>query len=184
MFSASTGCRTSAAPGSGWLRKRRASAAGSRPSRSCPTTRQSTNFTSRLRTNPSSEVYARRGLIWKGKGELDIAIADYTEAIRLDPKFASAYDNRAWLRATAIDVKFRDGRRAVESATCACELTEWKDANKIDTLAAAYAEAGDFDAAVRWEEKAQGSYYDEKDKEEWRARLELYRAKMPYRDDS
>ena len=37
--------------------------------------------------------------------------------------------------------RFRDGRRAMEVATHGCELTDWKDGNIMDTLAAAYAEA-------------------------------------------
>ena len=39
-------------------------------------------------------AYDNRGLIWQEKGDLDKAIADYTEAIRLDPKYAMAYDSR------------------------------------------------------------------------------------------
>jgi tetratricopeptide (TPR) repeat protein len=46
----------------------------------------------------NSSAYFGRGVAWGGKSDYDRAIADYTEAIRLDPKNANAYNNRgnAW----------------------------------------------------------------------------------------
>lgn len=41
-------------------------------------------------------AYSYRGLARQAKGNLDQAIADYTEAIRIDPKLAAAYNNRGW----------------------------------------------------------------------------------------
>ena len=52
----------------------------------------------------------------------------------------------------------------------------------LDTLAAASAEAGDFDAAVKWQEKVQGLYWDALDKEHGLARLTLYREEAVSRD--
>ena len=62
-------------------------------------------------------------------------------------------------------------------------MTQWKEAYAIGTLAAAMAEEGKFDAAVKHEEKALGRYKDEKDREDGRKRLALYRAKEAYRDE-
>jgi tellurite resistance protein len=45
-------------------------------------------------------------------------------------------------------------QQALTDATAACKLMDWKDENMIDTLAMACAEVGDFDSAVRYEEKA------------------------------
>ena len=36
------------------------------------------------------------GIMWKTKGEYDKAIADYNEALRLDPKRVVTYDNRGY----------------------------------------------------------------------------------------
>ena len=135
-----------------------------------------------IRLDPKdARAYNNRGNAWQLQRDYEKAIADYGEAIRLDPKDAMAYHKRAWLWATCPDEKHRDGKRAVESATRACELSEWKDANDLDTLAAAYAESGDFAKAVEWQEKAHKLYSDE-DKKKWGKLLDLYRDKKPYRD--
>ncbi len=75
-----------------------------------------------------------------------------------------------------------DGKRAVESATKACELSNGKDPNSIDTLAAACAEAGDFDQAVKRQSQAIDLLTDAKEKEDFVTRLKLYREKKPYRE--
>ena len=75
----------------------------------------------------------------------------------------------------------RDGKSAVAFATKACELTEWKDPGSLETLAAACAESGEFDAAVKWQTKAIGLLSDEKQQEHYGTRLTLYQQRKPYR---
>ena len=118
----------------------------------------------------------------RGKASTTRPSPTSTRSIRLDPGKAPGVQPSAWIRATCPDAKYRDGKQAVASATRACELTEWKDAITLDTLAAAYAEAGDFDAAVKWQTKANAMFPEGKDKSEGEARLKLYQARKPYRE--
>jgi tetratricopeptide (TPR) repeat protein len=135
-----------------------------------------------IRLDPElAAAYGNRGDAWKGKKEYDRVIADYGEAIRLDPKNATPYNGRAWVWATCPDAKHRDGKRAVESSTRACELSGWKDAYHVGTLATSQAEAGDFAKAVEFQEEANALYADPEDKKQGEMRLRLYRDKKPYR---
>jgi tetratricopeptide (TPR) repeat protein len=63
-------------------------------------------------------------------------------------------DELAWLLATYPDSKSRDGSEAVGLAERACVLTERRIPALLDTLAAAYAEAGDFPRAISTAEEA------------------------------
>jgi tetratricopeptide (TPR) repeat protein len=127
-------------------------------------------------------AYSNRGLAWSDKKDYDKAIADYNEAITLDPAVAWAYNNRAWLMATCPVAKYRDGKMAVESAKTACELSEWREPYHIGTLAAAHAEAANFDEAVKWQTKANAVYTDADDRRDGEERIKLYRDKKPYRE--
>jgi len=82
------------------------------------------------------------------------AIANYQEALRLQPDDAQVLNNLAWLLATCSDKNIRDGQRGVQLAKRACELTEFEKTMFIGTLAAAYAEAGRFDQAIATAQRA------------------------------
>jgi tetratricopeptide (TPR) repeat protein len=141
------------------------------------------DYNEAIRLDPEPAMsFNNRGNVWRLKKDFDKAIADFNESIRLDPKLRLAFSNRAWIWATCPDAKLRNGRTAVESATRSCELTKWKEANCMGTLAAAYAEAGDFAKAVEYQEKANKLYTDAQDREKGEERLRLYKHKKPYRD--
>lgn len=65
------------------------------------------------------------------------------EAMTLAPKQAAAAKNLSWVYATCPDHHFRNGKKAVELARRACDLTDWSDANCRAALADAYLEDGD-----------------------------------------
>ena len=129
----------------------------------------------------SSQAHNNLGLVQFRQGKFVEAAAHCNEAIRLDPGYAESLNNRTMMLAACPEAKYRDGQRAVESATRACELTVWQQPGHLDTLAAAYAEAGDFDAAVAWQTRAIGFLKDETKQDDYRSRLVLYQAKKPYR---
>jgi tetratricopeptide (TPR) repeat protein len=142
-------------------------------------------FDDAIRLDPDgASTYTGRGYAWSQKKDFEKAIADYDKAIRLDPDAFDALNGRAWLWSTCPDPKYRDGKKAVETAKKACELTEYAEAMILDTLAAASAETGDFDSAVKWQAKALELLKDEKERSDFRARLELYQQKKPYRQSA
>jgi tetratricopeptide (TPR) repeat protein len=129
-----------------------------------------------------ARTFFNRGVARSKRKEYDKAIKDYDEAIRIRPRDAASLNELAWLLATCPDAKCRDGKRSVELATKACQLSEWKNGIYIDTLAAAYAEAGNFDEALKWQEKAmQDPEFANAYGQEVKERLALYGNNKPYR---
>jgi tetratricopeptide (TPR) repeat protein len=140
------------------------------------------DYSAAIRIDPHDALaYRARGDAWRDKLKYDEALADYSEAIRLDPTSAESLNNRAWLLATCPDAGFRDGKEAVRSAIKACDLTQWKIASLLDTLSAAYAEAGQFDDAVKSQEWAIALLTTEAEKADYRTRLTLYASRQPFR---
>jgi WD40 repeat protein/serine/threonine protein kinase len=127
-----------------------------------------------------AKAHYRRATFCVSSGEIEEALTEYTAAIRQNPGLEQAYNARAWIQATANEGRFRDGRNAVLDATKACDLTEWKSWQFIDTLAAAYAEAGEFGQALKWQTKAH-EFAPEREKGDLAKRLELYQSGTAYR---
>jgi len=140
------------------------------------------NFPERIQSvrRHLSWQYFQRGSTNASEEDYDEAIADYESAVKADPGYALACNNLAWLQATCPEGEFRNGVQAVEKATRACELTNWKNASYIDTLAAACAEAGNFDEAIKWQKKAVDLLPKEQRSRYHKAKVKLYQAGQPY----
>jgi serine/threonine protein kinase/Tfp pilus assembly protein PilF len=140
--------------------------------------------------NDLSYNYTQLANVLRKAGRLEEAEQAEQKAMEIKQKLLSVEDPKmlnllAWEQATSPRAELRNGAKAIEYATKACELTEWKNANFIDTLAAAYAEAGDFDSAIKWQKKAI-DLLTEKDpaerRGEFEARLKLYQSSKPFRE--
>ncbi|HVK12282.1 MAG TPA: tetratricopeptide repeat protein [Gemmataceae bacterium] len=142
------------------------------------------DFNTSLELRETDTAYRNRAQAYVKKKEYVKAARDFRDAANLNPQSAINLNALAWHLCTAPDSNARDGRRAVEIALKACELTEYKNGGYVDTLAAAYAEAGDFAKAVEWQEKAlKAGDIPIKDMAAAKKRLELFKAKKAYRDE-
>jgi tetratricopeptide (TPR) repeat protein len=103
------------------------------------------------------DASAMRAVINAHLGKYTEAFKELNYLVSIHPPsvtLARVLKQRAWLQATCSDASFRNGQQAVKDAKAACSIMVWKDENTIDTLAAAYAEIGDFDSAVRYAQQA------------------------------
>jgi tetratricopeptide (TPR) repeat protein len=101
-----------------------------------------------------------RSIIYRIIGNYSAALNDLNALTKVTFQTTNPYGMalalnwRAEIRATSPDASIRDGKAAVADAKRACDMSKWKYADYIDTLAAACAESGDFDSAVRYEQQA------------------------------
>ena len=100
------------------------------------------------------------------------------------PSHETGCGNLAWFLATCPSDRFRNYVEAVSAAKNACELSHWQNSGFIDGLAAAYAEAGDFQQAVKYEKQSlTDSSLAPKERQEREKRLALFQQQKPFRDE-
>jgi tetratricopeptide (TPR) repeat protein len=142
------------------------------------------DFDVAIQLNPNdSEACEYRGIAHSLAGKFKEAVSDFKQALEINPNDAFAYSCLAALRSTCKDDGIRDAAEAVQAATKACELTDWKVALHIHRLAAAYAESGDWEKAVSYEEQAitVGAATPE-EHNRMVINLSLYKSQHPFRD--
>jgi tetratricopeptide (TPR) repeat protein len=139
-----------------------------------------------VQVEPASAVYLYLlAMTQQSQGNYREALKNYDGILRLDPGNPAAHNNIAWLCATCPDSSVRNGARGIELLAPGAEKPDC-DPNLLDTLAAAYAEAGQFDRAVDTAAKAIAKAREQSlpsgavaDMEK---RLVLYKKRQPYRE--
>jgi len=128
-------------------------------------------------------LYVYRGVVLNARGDAAGARADFEKVSALISNSRGSFNRYGWALATSPISAYRDGPTAILYATHACDLTSWKDAYALDTLAAAYAENGQFDEAAKWQTSAL-ALLGNVERDEFEARLAMYRKREPYRSQS
>ncbi len=128
-------------------------------------------------TVPAPYIY--KGAVLSAQGDASGAHADFEKVSRLISDRPERFNDYAWALATSPVAAYRDGPAAILYARRACELTSWKRAPELDTLAAAYAEAGQFDKALKWQTTA--IQIEAHSDAGYEARLARYQKRDPFR---
>lgn len=141
----------------------------------------------------SNVSYTLLGQLYSSKARTCIDAHRYEDAkkaldssIHVDPNDTTTMNDLAWLLATAPEPRVRNPHRAVSLAQKCCGLSHWTNAYSIDTLAAAYASAGNFGQAVRYQQLAMQTLNKSERAEQLTAmqdRLKLYSNHEPYQGD-
>ncbi|MGH7139144.1 MAG: tetratricopeptide repeat protein [Pirellulales bacterium] len=134
-----------------------------------------------------ASAYANRGRWYMKHGDYPKALNDYNKSAELAPREWAAYNGLARIYATApiFEAHIRDGKQALAMAKKACELSLWDEWMPVASLAAAYAELGDFEEAVKWQTKALAMSQPAKDRDQRDnlKRLDLYKSQKPYYEE-
>ena len=139
-----------------------------------------------LKQMPDSvHAHYQLGLALQSRGRFAEAVAQLQKVLELDPKHIPAQNNLAWLLATCPDGSLRDGKKAVALAQQAVQLSGGKSPEILDTLAAAYAEAGRFPEAVATARRALDLSIAQNNKslaEVLQNQLKLFESHSPYHE--
>lgn len=129
-------------------------------------------------------LYYNRGYARERSRDPAKAVKDYDKALRVNPDYPDAHGNTAWILATSPDPRMRNGSKAVEYALIEAKQEEMQNASDLDTLAAAYAEVGNFDAAIETQKEAVSLAESEEERAEFSTRLALFQNGKPYREEA
>jgi tetratricopeptide (TPR) repeat protein len=148
--------------------------------------RAAVHFRKLLAINPSdTRVCNMLASISMRQSKFNQTIAYFRKSLQINPDQPGALNDLAWIRATHIDPEYRNVDEALQLARRVCELTNFQQPSALDTLAAAYANAGRFPQAIETADRAikiAGSTGNEALVKEIQNHLTLYRDNKPYRE--
>jgi tetratricopeptide (TPR) repeat protein len=129
-------------------------------------------------------LFRSRGDAYLSIGQHAEAVADYEKELAKNPEDSGTLNNLSWVLSTSPRDDVRNGSRALELALKAAELSEFKAAHILSTLASAYAETGDFDKAREWITKAVSIAEENKadNLESLKKEAESYQKNEPWRE--
>jgi tetratricopeptide (TPR) repeat protein len=143
------------------------------------------DYTQGMEINPRDHsIQMDRASCYAAMKQYAKAISDYESVAKDNEDEWDPLNEMAWILATCPDDSVRSGKKAVELAKKACRMTKFKDDVPVDTLAAAFAEDGQFDKAIICQKDAIMLAKDKVEPEEldkMKERLELYQNNSPYR---
>src|SRR3954464_6816916 len=94
-------------------------------------------------------TYRELAICYASVGKTEDAIINYREALRYRPESTESMNGLAWILATDPDPKIRNGQEGLALANAAMKLSSTRRADYLDTLAAAQAETGKCDEAIK-----------------------------------
>ena len=145
------------------------------------------HFQSALSADPDlADAHGNLGVALLRKGQAEAAVAQYQKALELKPDYVGACNNLAWVLATFPDASVRNGARAVELAQRANQLSGAGNLVILRTLAAAFAEAGQFPQAIQTAGQALQLAVAQANSawaDRLRSEIKLYQAGNPLRED-
>jgi len=130
-----------------------------------------------------AQGYTQRGNLLADRGEYERALEDLEQSLAINPKMAETHRALAWVKATCPQDRYRDAYQALGAAKKAVKLSPQDDYLALDALAAAHANAGEFDKAIETQRQAISNAPADA-AEPMQSRLNLYEQHQPYRSDA
>jgi tetratricopeptide (TPR) repeat protein len=133
----------------------------------------------------NADAHTNLAIALDEKGQPMEAIQHYQKALEIFPQSVSALNNLAWLLATCSNASFRNGTKAIELAGQANQLSGGTNTLVLRTLAAAYAESGQFEKAIELARAAMQLARTQSDNSltiALQQEVALYELALPYRE--